>query len=174
MRNMQNCEMPKNDIPIDHRTLEMWIFVHLGEKYAKMWNAQKRHFFQVRGHENLQNFSFSGKPFKMMKITTSWPQDTWNVNIWPFEWEICRTVKCPKMTFFHRSAVMKNFNFFDFLKKLLKWWKLSPIDHRTLEMWIFVHLGEKYAKMWNAQKRHFFAGPRSWKSSKFFIFWKAF
>ena len=110
LRNMQNCEMPKIDI-----------------------------FSQVRGHEKLQFFRLSEKAFKMMKITTSWPQDTWNVNICSFGWEICKTVKWPKMTFFRRSAVMKNFNFFDFLKRLLKWWK-SP---------------------------QFFAGPRSWKSSNF-------
>ena len=220
LRNMQNCEMPKIDI-----------------------------FSQVRGHEKLQFFRLSEKAFKMMKITTSWPQDTWNVNIcsfgweicktvkcpkmtifrrsagmkifkffdflesllkwwksphffagprswkssifstfwkgrWPldtwnvnicsFGWEICKTVKCPKLKFFSRSAVMKNFNFFDFLKRLLKWWKSLPVDHRTLEMWIFAHLGEKYAKLWNAQKWQFFAGPRSWKSSNFSTFWKVF
>ena len=201
LRNMQNCEMPKIDI-----------------------------FSQVRGHEKLQFFRLSEKAFKMMKITTSWPQDTWNVNTCSFRWEICKTVKCPKMTifrrsagmkifkffdflesllkwwksppdelldtwnvnicsfgweicktvkcpklkFFRRSAVMKNFNFFDFLKRLLKWWKSPPVDHRTLEMWIFAHLGEKYAKLWNAQKWQFFAGPRSWKSSNFSTFWKVF
>ena len=71
MRNMQNCEMPKND-----------------------------YFSQVRGHENLQCFRLSEKALKMMEITPSWPQDTWNVNIWPFGWEICKNVRCPKMTFF--------------------------------------------------------------------------
>ena len=145
MRNMQNCEMPKIDISS-----------------------------QVRGHENLQFFRLSGKAFKIMKITTSWPQDTWNVNICSFGWEICENVKCPKMTIFRRSAVMKIFNFFDFLESLLKWWKSPPDDHRTLEMWIFAHLDEKYAKLWNAQNWHFFAGPRSWKSSIFSTFWKGF
>ena len=145
VRNMQNCEMPKIDI-----------------------------FLQVRGHENLQIFRLSGKSFKMMKITTRWPLDTWNVNICSFGWEICKTVKCPKLTFFCRSAVMKIFKFFDFLESLLKWWKSPPDDHWTLEMWIFAHLGEKYAKLWNAQNWHFFAGPRSWKSSNFSTFWKVF
>ena len=145
VRNMQNCEMPKIDI-----------------------------FLQVRGHENLQIFRLSGKSFKMMKITTRWPLDTWNVNICSFGWEICKTVKCPKLTFFCRSAVMKIFKFFDFLESLLNWWKSPPDDHWTLEMWIFAHLGEKYAKLWNAQNWHFFAGPRSWKSSNFSTFWKVF
>ena len=91
-----------------------------------------------------------------MKITTRWPLDTSNVNICSFGWEICKTVKCPKLTFFCRSAVMKIFKFFDFLESLLKWWKSPPHDHWTLEMWIFAHLVEKYAKLWNAQNWHFF------------------
>ena len=41
-------------------------------------------------------------------------------------------------------------------------------------MCIFADLGEKYAKMWNAQKWQFVASPRSWKSSNFSTFWKAF
>ena len=142
VRNMQNCEMPKIDI-----------------------------FLQVRGHENLQIFRLSGKSFKMMKITTRWPLDTWNVNICSFGWEIYKTVKWLKLTFFCRSAVMKIFKFFDFLESLLKWWKSPPDDHWTLEMWIFARLGEKFAKLWNAQNWHFFAGPRSWKSSNFSTFW---
>ena len=161
--------------PVDHRTLEMWIFAHLGEKYAKLWNAQKWQFFAgPRSWKIFKFFRLSGKSFKMMKITTRWTLDTWNVNICSFGWEICKTVKCPKLTFFRRSAVMKNFNFFDFLKRLLKWWKSPPVDHRTLEMWIFAHFGEKYAKLWNAQKWQFFAGPRAWKSSNFSTFWKVF
>ena len=71
MKNMQVCEMPKND-----------------------------NLSQVRGHENLQFFRLFKKPFKMMKTTISWPQDTWNINICSFGWEICKFVKCPKMTFF--------------------------------------------------------------------------
>ena len=200
-----------------------------GWEICKTVKCPKLTFFsQVRGHEKLQFFRLSEKAFKMMKITTSWPQDTWNVNICSFGWEICKTVKCPKMTIFRRSAVMKifkffdflesllkwwksppddhwtlemwifahweicktvkcpkltffrrfsfmkNFNSFDFLHRLLKWWKSPPVDHRTLEMWIFAHLGEKYAKLWNAQKWQFFAGPRSWKSSNFSTFWKVF
>ena len=145
LRNMQNCEMPKIDI-----------------------------FSQVHGHEKLQFFRLSEKAFKVMKITTSLPQDTWNVNICSFGWEICKTVKCQKMTIFRRSAVMKIFKFFDFLESLLKWWKSPPDDHWTLEMWIFAHLVEKYAKLWNAQNWHFFAGPRSWKTSIFSTFWKGF
>ena len=41
-------------------------------------------------------------------------------------------------------------------------------------MCIFADLGEKYAKMWNAKNDIFLAGPRSWKSSNFLTFWKAF
>ena len=58
-------------------------------------------FSQVCGHEKLQFFWLSGKSLKLMKITTSWPQDTWNVNICPFRWEICKFVKCPKWHFWH-------------------------------------------------------------------------
>ena len=187
-------------------------------------------FSQVHGHENLQIFLFSGKPLKMMKTTTSWPQDPWNLHICWFGWEICKNAKCPKMTFFSQVHGHENLQifrlsgkplkndenhhqlttgplkcaylliwvrnmqkwempkndiflagprswkssiFFDFLESLLKWWKSPPVDHRTLEMCIFADLGEKYAKMWNAQKCQFVASPRSWKSSNFSTFWKA-
>ena len=216
--------------PVDHRTLEMCIFADLDEKYVKMWNAAKWQFVagprswkslnfstfwkafkndenatswpqdpwnvhicwfgweicknvkcpkmtffsQVRSHENVQIFRLSGKPLKMMKITTSWPQDPWNVHICWFGWEICKNVKCPKMTICCRSAVMKILKFFDFLESFWKWWKPPPVDHRTLEMCIFADLGEKYAKMCNAQIWLFVAGPRWWKSSNFSTFWKAF
>ena len=43
---------------------------------------------------------------------------------------------------------MKIFNFFDFLESLLNWWKTPTHDHRTLKMWAFTHLGEKYAKIY--------------------------
>ena len=201
VRNMQNCEMPKIDIFLQVRGHENLQIFRLSGKSFKMmkittrwpldtWNVnicsfgweicktvkcpKLTFFLQVRGHGNLQIFRLSGKSFKMMKITTRWPLDTWNVNICSFGWEICKTVKCPKLTFFCRSAVMKIFKFFDFLESLLKWWKSPPHDHWTLEMWIFAHLGEKYAKLWNAQNWHFFAGPRSWKSSNFSTFWKVF
>ena len=84
---------------------------------------------QVRGHEKLQFFRLSGKSLKLMKTTTSWPQDTWKVNICPFGWEICKFVKCPKWHFSRRAGVGKIFNFFNSPKSLLKWWN----DHRTLE-----------------------------------------
>ena len=90
-----------------------------GWEICKNVKCPKMTFFsQVRGHENLQIFRLSGKPFKMMKITTSWPQDPWNVHICWFGWEICKNVKCPKMTICRRSAVMKIFKFFDFLESL--------------------------------------------------------
>ena len=161
MRNMQKCEMPKNDNFSQVRGHENLQFFRLSGKPLKMmeitpswpqntWNVniltiwmrnmqkcempKNDNFSQVRGHENIQFFRLSGKPLKMMEIIPSWPQDTWNVNIWPFGWEICKNVKCPKMTIFRRSAVMKIFNFLDFLESLLKWWKSPPVDHRTLEM----------------------------------------
>ena len=159
--------------PDDHWTLEMWIFAHW--EMCKTVKCPKLTFFRRFSFmKNFNSFDFLQNTFKMMKITTSWPQDTWNVNICSFGWEICKTVKCPKMTIFRRSAVMKIFKFFDFLESLLKWWKSPPDDHWTLEMWIFAHLFEEYAKLWNAQNWHFFAGPRSWKSSIFSTFWKGF
>ena len=69
-------------------------------------------FRQVHGHENLQFFRLSGKPFKLMKNTTTWPQDTWNVNIYPFGWEICKNVKLAKMTLFRQVHGHENPQFF--------------------------------------------------------------
>ena len=89
VRDMQKCEMPKND-----------------------------NLLQVCGDENPQIFRLSGKLLKMMKTTTSWPQDPWNVHICWFGWEICKNVQCPNMTICRRSAVMKIFKFFDFLESL--------------------------------------------------------
>ena len=187
MRNMQNCEMPKNDIfsqvrghekllcfwlsenllkwwespPFDHRTLEMWKYAHLDEKYAKLWNAQ------------IYIFRLFEKAHKTIKITPSWPQNTCNVNICSFGWEICEVVKCAKMTIFRRSAVMKVFIFLLSVNssKMMKIITRSPQD---IEMWIFAHLDEKYAKMWNAQIDIFFAGLGSWRTSIFSTFWKGF
>ena len=96
VRNMQNCEMPKND-----------------------------NFSQVRGHENLQIFRLSGKSFKMMKITTRWPLDTWNVNICSFGWEICKTVKCPKLTFFSQVRGHEKLQFFRLSEKAFKMMKIT-------------------------------------------------
>ena len=103
-------------------------------------------FRQVRSRENLQFFRLAWKAFKMMISTTTWPLDTWNVNIYPFGWEICKKWEISKNDFFNRSAVMKIFTVFDFLESLLKWWKTPPHDHWTLETWIFTHLVEKCAK----------------------------
>ena len=81
-------------------------------EYGNIWNAQKWQFFAG----NVQFFRLSGKPLKMMEITPSWRQDTWNVNICPFVWEMCKNVKCPKMTIFRMSAVLKILFFFIFCK----------------------------------------------------------
>ena len=129
---------------------------------------------QVSGHENLQIFRFSGKPLKMMKITTSWPQDPFNVHICWFVWEKCKNVKCPKMTFSSQVRCHENLQIFRLSGKPLKWWKSPPVDNRTLEMCIFADLGEKYAKMWNAQIWHFSHRSADMKIFKFLIFWKAF
>ena len=125
----------------------MWIFAHLNEKYAKLWNAQNWHFFTGPRSWKTSMFLTFWKAFKMMKITTRWPQDIWNVKICSFGWEICKTVERPDWHFFRRFWVIKNFSFFDFLKRLLKRWKSPPVDHRTLVMLIYAHLGEKYEKM---------------------------
>ena len=129
---------------------------------------------QVRGHEKLQFFRLSGKSLKLMKTTTSWPQDTWKVNICPFGWEICKFVKCPKWHFSRRAGVGKIFNFFNSPKSLLKWWKQPPLTTG--------HLKSKYLLIWvrnkwkceMPQNDNSLAGPRSWKTSIFSTFWKVF
>ena len=80
---------------------------------------------QVRGHENLQIFRLSGKPLKMMKTTISWQQDPWNVHICWFGWEICKNVKCPKMTFFSQVRGHENLQIFRFSGKPLKMMKIA-------------------------------------------------
>ena len=135
VRNMQKCEMPKNDNLLQvsgHENLQIF---RLSGKPLKMmetttswpqdpWNAHICWFgwekcknvkcpkmtfsSQVRGHENLQIFRLSGKPLKMIKTTTSWQQDPWNVHICWFGWEICKNVKCPKMTFFSQVRGHEN------------------------------------------------------------------
>ena len=161
MKNMQVCEMPKNDTFSQVRGHENLQFFRLFKKPFKLmkttiswpqdtWNVNicsfgweickfvkcpKMTFFsQVRGHEKLQFFRLSRKSFKMIKTTTSWPQDTYNVNICSFGWEICKFVKCPKWHFSRRAGVMKTFNFFDSPKSLSKWWKTPPVDPSTHEM----------------------------------------
>ena len=160
MRNMQVCEMPKMTFFTQGRGGENLQFFQLSKKPFKMmktttswpqdtWKVNICSFgweisenvkcpkmtilSQVRGHEKLQFFRLSGKSLKLMKTTTSWPQDTWKVNICPFGWEICKFVKCPKWHFSRRAGVGKIFNFFNSPKSLLKWWKQPPVDHRTLE-----------------------------------------
>ena len=153
----------------------MWIFAHFGWEICKTVKCPKMTIF--RRSAGMKIFKFFDFLESLLKWWKSPPDDHWTLEMWIFAhlvWEICKIMKCLKLKFFSRSAVMKNFNFFDFLKRLLKWWKSLPVDHRTLEMWIFAHLGEKYAKLWNAQKWQFFAGPRSWKSSNFSTFWKVF
>ena len=152
MRNMQNCEMPKIDISSQVRGHEKLQFFRLSGKAFKMmkiptswpqdtWNVnicsfgweicencempKNNNFSQVRGHENLQFFRLSGKSFKMMKITTRWPQDTWNVNICSFEWEICKAVKCPKLTFSSQVRGHEKLQFFRLSGKAFKVMKIT-------------------------------------------------
>ena len=123
VRNMQKCEISKNHtFSTEPRSWKTFFFRlsgkppkmrktitkgHLKCKYLPIWmrNMQKFEFSknaifrQIRSHENLQFFRLSGKPSKMMKTTTSWPQDTLNVNICPFGWRICKNVKLAKFTF---------------------------------------------------------------------------
>ena len=153
----------------DHRTLEMRIFPHLGEKCAKMWNSQKWHYLDVRGYENLHFFRLSGKPLKMMKNTTTWPLDSGHLKceylpIW---------VRCENSTF--STGSWKSSFFSTFWKAFLKGWKTPPHDHRTLEMRIFTHLGEKYAKNVKWAKMTLFRQVRGYENLPIFsTFWKAF
>ena len=176
VRNMQKCEISKNyTFSKGPRSWKSSIFFDFLESLLNWWEnhhmttghlkfefyqfgweicknvklAKMTLFRQVRGHENLQFFRLSEKPFKLMKNTTTWPQDTWNVNIYPFGWEICKNVKLAKMTLFRQVCGHENVQFFRLLESLLNWWKTPPHDHRSLEMWIFTHLCEKYANMWN-------------------------
>ena len=97
-----------------------------GWEICKNVKCPKMTFFsQVRGHKNLQIFRLSGKPFKMMKITTSWPQDPWNVHICWFGWEICKNVKCPKTTFFSEVSSHENLQIFRLSGKPLKMMKTT-------------------------------------------------
>ena len=144
---VNSFKMMKNTTtwPLDTWNVNIYPF---GWEICKCVKLAKMTLFrQVCGHENLHFFWLSGKPFKLMKNTTTWPQDTWNVNIYPFEWEICKNVKLEKNdTFSTGPRTWKSSIFFNFLESLLNWWKTPPHDHRTLKMWIFTHLGEKYAK----------------------------
>ena len=216
--------------PVDHRTLEMCIFADLGEKYVKMWNAQKWQFVagqrswkssnfsifwkafkndenhhqlttgpfqcaylliwvrnmqkcempkndnlsQVRGHENLQIFRLSGKPLKMIKTTTSWQQDPWNMHICWFGWEICKNVKCPKMTFFSQVRGHENLSNFSIFWKAFK----NDENHHQLttgplQCAYLLICVRKMQKCEMPKNDIFLAGPQSWKSSNFSTFWKA-
>ena len=144
--------------PQDTWNVNIWSF---GWEVWKHVNCQKMSFFRRSAVRNSYFFfRISKTPYKLMKITTSWPQDTWKVNICSFGWEMCRKVNWPKMKFFDKAKVMKIFSFSDFLESLLKWWKPPPVYHRTLEMLILAHLDEIYTKMWIAKKYHFFESPR--------------
>ena len=143
LQNLQKCEMSKNHIFLQvrgHRKLQFfWIsqkplkwleiiiiwhqdtsnvIIHsFGCKICKSVKMSKNHIFlQVRGHRKLQFFWISQKPLKWLEIIIIWHQDTSNVIIHSFGCKICKSVKCPKITFFSRSAVIENFNFFEFLK----------------------------------------------------------
>ena len=96
--------------PKDTWNVNIYPFVWVIFKNVKL--AKMTLFRQVHGHENLQFFRLSGKPFKLMKNTTTWPQDTWNVNIYPFGWEICKNVKLAKMTLFWQVLGHENLQFF--------------------------------------------------------------
>ena len=143
MRNMQKCEMPKND-----------------------------NFSQSRGHEKIKFYRLYEKPFKMLKKTTSWPQDTWNVNVCSYGWEICKICEMPKNDIFSQVCELEYYNFFDFLKTLLKWWKLPAVDHWTVEMYTFAHLDEKYAKYVKCPKMTFFRRSANMKYFNFFDYLK--
>ena len=101
----------------------------------KKKKKKKKSFFGRSSVRKSSIFStFWKKPCKMMKTTTNWPQDSWNVNICSFGCEICINVKCLKMTFFSQGRGHENLQIFDFRECLVKCWNPSPVDQRTLEM----------------------------------------
>ena len=155
--------------PVDHRTLEMCIFADLGEKNAKMWNAEKWHFSRRSAVMKIfKFFQLSGKPFRMMKVTSSSPQDPWNVHICWFGWEICKNVKCPKMTFFSQVRGHENLQIFRLSGKPFKMMKITtswPQDPWNVHICWF---GWEKCEM--PKNDIFLVGPRSWKSSNFFDF----
>ena len=162
--------------PVDNRTLEMCIFADLGEKYAKMWNAQIWHFSHRSADMKIfKFFYFLESLLKMMKTTTSWPQDPWNVHICWFGWEICKNAKCPKMTFFSQVHGHENLQIFRLSGKPLKndenhhQLTTGPLKCAYLLIWV-----RKMQKCEMPKNDIFLAGPRSWKSSNFSTFWKAF
>ena len=149
---------------------------HLKCEYLPIWvrNMQKCEtskmtlFRQVRGHENLQFFRLSGNSLKMMKNTTTWPLDSWNVNIYPFGWEICKNVKLAKWHFLDRSTVMKIFNFFWLSGKPFKLMKNTttwPQDTWNVNIYIF---GWEICKNVKLAKMTLFRQVRGHENLQFF------
>ena len=138
---------------------------------VKMQNLESRKnwpFRQVYSHRKLQYFRLSEKTPKMMKIITRWPQDNSNVKIHSFGWEICKIGKVAKNAFFDRSAVIENFNFFDFLESLWKWWKSSSVDYRTTKMKTKILIWRRNMQNWEISKiDNFSTGPWCSKTSIF-------
>ena len=147
VRNMKKCEISKNDT-----------------------------FSTGLCHENLQFFRLSGKPFKLMKNTTTWPQDTWNVNIYPFGWEICKNVKLEKNdTFSTGPRTWKSSFFFQLSGKPFKLMKNTttwPQDTWNVNIYPF---GWEICKNVKLDKMTLFQQVRGHENLQFFsTFWKAF
>ena len=156
---MQVCEMPKNDIflagPRSWKTSIFSTFQkvfqndenyhqlttgHLKCKYLFIWvrNMQvcempKMTFFsQGRGHENYQFFSTLQKVFQNDERHHQLTPVHMKCKYLLISMKNMQVCEMPKND--TSSQVMKLFNFFDFSKSLLNWWKPPPVDPRTLEM----------------------------------------
>ena len=195
VRNMQKCQTSKNDTfstgPRSWKSSifsTLWKLFENDEKHHYMttgqlkceslpiWvrNMQKCEaskmtlFRQVRGHENLQFFWLSVKPFKLMKNTTTWPQVTWNVNIYPFGWEICKNVKLAKMTLFRQVRGHENLQFFRLSGKPFKLMKNTttwPQDTLNVNIYPF---GWEICKIVKLAKMTLFRQVRGHENLQFF------
>ena len=108
-------------------------------------------------------FRFFERFSKMKKIIIFSYQDNWNIKIHANGWKMWKTVNWAKNV--HRSAVGKNFNYFDFSKSFWKWRKSSYSDIRTTQIQKFTHLDEKCENVWIEQKMS--TGLRWGKTSNF-------
>ena len=120
-------------------------------------------------------FRLSGKPFKMMKNTTTWPQGTWNVNIYTLGWKVCKNVQLAKMTLFRQVRRHENLQFFLLSGKRFKMMKNTttwPQD--TWNVNIFSFGWENMQKCEISKNDTFSTSPRSWKCSLLSTLWKTF
>ena len=153
----------------------MCIFADLGEKYVKMWNAQKWLF--SRKSAVMKIFKFFDFLESLLKWWKSPPVDH-------------RTLKmCIFADLGEKYAIMWNAQKWQFVAGQRSWkslnfstfWKAFKNDENHHQL-TTGPLNCAYLLIWvrNMQKCEmpkndiFLAGPRSWKSSNFSTFWKAF